>query len=31
MRIEIYDVQYDEVIKSYYLTVGIDYEYALKS
>lgn len=30
MNLKIYDVQYDEVIKSYYLTAGIDYEYALK-
>lgn len=30
MNIKIYDVQYDEVIKSFYLTTGVDYEYALK-
>lgn len=30
MNIKLYDVQYDNVIKSYYLTVGVDYEYALK-
>lgn len=30
MNIKIYDIQYDNVIKSYYLTAGIDYEYALK-
>jgi len=29
MNIKLYDVQYDNVIKSYYLTVGVDYEYAL--
>lgn len=31
MMIKIYDVQYDEVIKSFYLTAGIDYDYALKN
>lgn len=30
MNIKIYDIQFDEVIKSYYLTAGINYEYALK-
>lgn len=30
MNIKIYDVQYDNVIKSLYLTAGIDYEYAIK-
>lgn len=30
MDIKIYDIQKDEVIKSYYLTVSIDYEYALE-
>lgn len=30
MNIKIYDVQFDDVIKSYYVTAGIDYEYALK-
>lgn len=30
MNIKLYDVQYDNVIKSHYLTVGVDYEYALK-
>lgn len=30
MNIKIYDIQKDEVIKSYYLTVSIDYEYALE-
>ena len=29
MNIKLYDVQYDNVIKSYYLTTGVDYEYAL--
>ncbi|MCI8370804.1 MAG: hypothetical protein HFI75_00115 [Lachnospiraceae bacterium] len=29
MDIRIYDVQYDDVIKSYYLTAGINYKYAL--
>ena len=31
MDIKIYDIQKDEVIKSYYLTVSIDYEYALEN
>lgn len=31
MDIKLYDVQYDNVINSYYLTVGIDYEYALEN
>lgn len=30
MNIKLYDVQYDEVIKSFYLTTGVDYEYAIK-
>ncbi len=30
MDIKIYDIQKDEVIKSYYLTVSIDYEYGLE-
>lgn len=30
MQIKLYDVQYDNVIKSYYLTAGVDYEYALE-
>lgn len=30
MYIKIYDTQFDKVIRSYYLTVGIDYEYAIK-
>lgn len=29
MDIQIYDIQYDEVIKSYYLTVGATYKYAV--
>lgn len=29
MNVKLYDVQYDNVIKSYYLTMGVDYEYAL--
>lgn len=30
MKIKLYDVQYDDVIKSYYLTAGVDYDYALE-
>ncbi len=30
MKIKLYDVQYDNVIKSFYLTAGVDYEYALE-
>lgn len=30
MNIKIYDVQYDKVIKSFYITAGINYEYALR-
>lgn len=30
MQIKLYDVQYDKVIKSFYLTTGVDYEYAIK-
>ena len=29
MYVKIYDIQYDNVIKSFYLTTGVDYEYAL--
>lgn len=30
MKIRLYDIQYDNVIKSFYLTAGVDYEYALE-
>lgn len=30
MYIKLYDVQYDNVIKSYYVTVGVDYAYAIE-
>lgn len=30
MNVKIYDVQYDEVIKSFYLTAGVNYGYALR-
>lgn len=30
MNIKLYDIQFDNVIKSFYLTTGVDYEYALK-
>ena len=30
MLIRIFDVRFDNIIKSFYITVGIDYEYALK-
>lgn len=30
MKVKLYDIQYDEVIKSFYLTTGVDYEYALE-
>lgn len=29
MAIKIYDIQYDEVIKSFYLTVGVTYDFAI--
>lgn len=31
MKLKIYDIQFDNVIKSFYITAGIDYEYALKN
>ena len=31
MYIKIYDIQYDEVIKSFYLTVGATYDYVVKN
>ena len=31
MDIKIYDIQYDKVIKSFYLTVGATYDYAVKN
>lgn len=31
MKIQIYDIQFDNVIKSYYITAGIDYDYALQN
>lgn len=30
MNIVLYDIQYDNVIKSFYLTISVDYEYAIK-
>ena len=30
MNMKIYDIQYDNVINSFYLTTGVDYEYALE-
>lgn len=30
MNIKLYDIQFDNVIKSFYLTTGVDYEYALE-
>ena len=30
MNLKLYDIQYDKVIKSFYLTTGVDYEYAIE-
>ena len=31
MYIMVYDIQYDEVIKSFYITAGVTYEYSVKN
>ncbi len=31
MDIIVYDIQYDEVIKSFYITAGVTYEYSVKN
>lgn len=30
MDIMVYDIQYDEVIKSFYIIAGVTYEYSVK-
>ena len=30
MDLKLYDIQYDKVIRSFYLTTGVDYEYAIE-